>query len=239
LKIIFRALVVALVSASLFTLVVYTSIEYWANNDSFYASEYRKNDVGRDTGISEADLSRVTEEVQNLLFGRRSDFFVSVEVNGVQTEIFGEQEDFHMREVARLFSVFSNIRFACTGFLIVVLVIALITRSSFIAGVFACASATCLLLIAALGMALRVNFNGVFTLFHELLFDNDLWMFPENSMLIRILTLDFFIDFAVRMTATVIACLVLVFVMSLVSWLRGKLSKSPAAKSVRTRAGSR
>ena len=52
-------------------------------------------------------------------------------------------------------------------------------------------------LVAVLGIAIAVNFDRCFVIFHELFFDNDLWMFdPASDYMIRMLPEGFFSDMA-------------------------------------------
>ena len=52
------------------------------------------------------------------------------------------------------------------------------------------------------------NFNKYFTIFHEIFFDNDLWMFdPATDYMIRMLTEGFFYDFVFRIGKIFFICL--------------------------------
>ena len=50
-----------------------------------------------------------------------------------------------------------------------------------------------------LGFLISRDFTAVFTKFHELLFNNDLWLLdPETDYMIRILPEGFFLDMTLR-----------------------------------------
>ena len=54
-------------------------------------------------------------------------------------------------------------------------------------------------LSAAFGVAIALNFNRCFVLFHEIFFDNDLWIFdPAEDYMIRMLPEGFFFDMTLR-----------------------------------------
>ena len=55
-----------------------------------------------------------------------------------------------------------------------------------------------LVLILLIGIGAALFFDPLFTLFHEIFFDNDLWLFDYTSLLINILTGEFFVAAAVR-----------------------------------------
>ena len=53
--------------------------------------------------------------------------------------------------------------------------------------------------VTVLGIAVARDFNAVFTLFHEIFFDNDLWIFdPATDYMIRMLPEGLFFDFVIR-----------------------------------------
>ena len=55
------------------------------------------------------------------------------------------------------------------------------------------------LLFGALGIAISMNFSKCFTIFHEIFFDNDLWLFDARTdYMIRMLPEGFFFDMVIR-----------------------------------------
>lgn len=67
--------------------------------------------------------------------------------------------------------------------------------------------------LAVLGIAVARDFNAVFTLFHEIFFDNDLWMFdPAEDYMIRMLPEGLFFDFVLRIGGLFVAGLIFVMV---------------------------
>ena len=62
--------------------------------------------------------------------------------------------------------------------------------------------------IVALGVLISQNFTKCFVIFHELFFDNDLWMFdPEYDYMIRMLPEGFFFDMVIRIAVIFIVML--------------------------------
>ena len=54
-------------------------------------------------------------------------------------------------------------------------------------------------LFAILGVAIGMNFSECFTIFHEIFFDNDLWLFDSRTdYMIRMLPEGFFFDMVIR-----------------------------------------
>lgn len=55
------------------------------------------------------------------------------------------------------------------------------------------------LMFGVLGIAISMNFSRCFTIFHEIFFDNDLWLFDARTdYMIRMLPEGFFFDMVIR-----------------------------------------
>jgi len=192
-----NALFFLIAAPCIFLVIGFTVIEAIAMGDSFYKKEFAKQGISAQTGITEEGLMDFAHEVQNLLSGK-GELSSHAVVNGQVVEILGEQELFHMDEVAELFAKFSSARTRlAVAFLALFAAFYMIDNRHAISAVLACCLAN-LAFIAAIAALAAMDFNMVFTVFHEILFDNDLWMFPHNSMLIRILTEEFFMNFAIQ-----------------------------------------
>jgi len=107
-------------------------------------------------------------------------------------EIFSEREISHMEDVKSLCNLFKTlfyISFLISIFLLFVLIkkknYDLISNTFIYSGL----SSISLLIILFL---LSLNFDSFFTNFHYLFFTNDLWLLPENSMLIKLFPKEFF-----------------------------------------------
>ncbi|MCL1912761.1 MAG: DUF1461 domain-containing protein [Eubacteriaceae bacterium] len=192
-----NALFFLIAAPCIFLVIGFTVIEAIAMGDSFYQKQFEKQGISAQTGVSQDGLMDFAHEVQNLLSGKGG-LSSHMVVNGQSVETFGEQELFHMDEVADLFGRFSSVRFSlAVAFFALFTAFYMLDNRHAIANVLACCLAN-LAGIAAIATMAAMDFDLVFTVFHEILFDNDLWMFPSNSMLIRILTEEFFMNFAAQ-----------------------------------------
>lgn len=79
-------------------------------------------------------------------------------------------------------------------------------------------------LFALVGVALTAGFSLAFDWFHFLLFDNDLWQLPEESMLITLLPLEQFQRIGVLIGAGFAICLVFFVILGRVLARRGSYS---------------
>ena len=222
-KKILKFFLILLFAAGLFVSVTFTVIEVTAYNDVFYLKQFEKTGVIKDTGLDLQQLSIVVDEIQSLFRMQRDDFFVSVVVDGEYVSIFGEQENFHMIEVRDLFRFFSLVRYICLAALLVIFIICFFVSRPFSRRLIRYASAGVLSVLALIFAAAYFSFDTVFTIFHKLLFNNDLWMFPYDSMLIRILTSEFFVAFGVR---TVIGSVAVYAFLIIISFFGSKKEKA-------------
>lgn len=213
----FAFLVIVLVTAA--EAAIYSDFHY-------YQKEYQKYGVLRELDMRMEDVMKVTNEMMDYLCDKRSDLEVDTVVGGEQREFFNAREKAHMRDVKKLFlSALYMRRVAC--FVFAVAVACLIFRKEAWMRLFALcymAETTVLFLAAGiLGYLFTKDFNRCFVKFHELFFDNDLWLLdPDTDLMIRMLPEGFFADFTVRIAGFLVAAAVTVFVFCAVVYRREK-----------------
>lgn len=189
-------LIIALLLTS-FQIAIYGDSDY-----RFYEKEYEKYRVADSLYMEMEDIMDVTDKMMAYLIGEREELSVITEVEGREQDFFNEQDRFHMGEVKELFLGGLRIRnylLAAAVLLVILLIVwktdigKVLPRAYFISlGVFG-------VLTAVLGGLFASNFNKYFTIFHEIFFDNDLWIFdPAEDYMIRMLPEVFFFDFVIR-----------------------------------------
>ncbi len=180
-----------------FQTAIYGDSEY-----RFYEKEYQKYQVAESLSMEMEDIMDVTEKMMAYLIGEREELSVITRVDGKEQDFFNEQDRFHMAEVKELFLgglKLRNYMLAAAAVLVILLVLRrtelrkVLPRAYFISlGAFGA-------LTAILGCLFALDFNKYFTIFHEIFFDNDLWMFdPAKDYMIRMLPEGFFFDFVIR-----------------------------------------
>ena len=149
-------------------------------------------DILHEAGISEGDLLQLDARMAAYLAGNEPDLNLQLSVFGQMQPAFNQRELQHMQDCRKLFAPvvnpWLNLALAAAGMLL-----ALygrhrgkLTRGSYALGCW-CASALILLPLGALAAWAVLDFFAAFTLFHKLLFTNDLWLLnPETDLLIRI-----------------------------------------------------
>lgn len=206
-------LVTVIISACLFFIGVYTSIEAVGYNDHFYYSQYMNNDTSKNTDISMDDLMYITNEMQLFLQGKRADFSIYATVAGTYQSVFTLDEQSHMMDVQALFLRFRLIRNLSVG---VVLIYAAVMFRKYryrMYRIFRTAGASNLVLLCLLLVSGVFFFEQMFIAFHYLFFTNMNWSFdPAQSVLINMVPEEFFIAAATRIAVYTTAFFIIISV---------------------------
>lgn len=187
----------------------------------FYKKEYRKYEVLSDLDMEMKDVMYVTQEMMAYLKGDRESLRVITIIEGESQDFFNEQDRFHMKEVQTLFLGGLKLRtgavivfFLCVCWLVICLPkgrwISILCRS------YQGTLSVVLVLFLILGIRAAYDFNTLFVQFHELFFDNDLWIFdPAEDYMIRMLPEGLFFDFVFRIGGFFVAGLFGIFIITI------------------------
>lgn len=222
-KILHSAIGILCAFALMITLLI-TSVEavtYWI--PGYYEKEYAKYNVTEDVHMEMEDLLDVTHEMMAFLRGDRADLHVPTIVDGQPREFFNEREIAHMEDVQGLFLAAIALRRACMIGIVaaVALLFALKADVKRLLPKTICAGTLLFFtILAALALVISTNFTKYFVIFHEIFFNNDLWMLdPSTDLLINIVPEPFFVDTAARIGLTYGVSVAVVFVLCAL-WLR-------------------
>ena len=212
-------------------ILLITSFEIAAYSDfGWYQKEYLKYEVLDDLEMEVEDVMYVTEEMMAYLRGNRDDLSVDTKVNGEEREFFNEREKLHMVDVRNLFLGGLDLRLGAVASFIAALVVLIFSKAdwkkilpkSFLIGVGG--------FVALLGIfagLIATDFHKYFFLFHEIFFDNDLWLLdPETDLLIRMLPEGFFFDMVVRISSIFAVLLIVMLFISVVTLWKQKDKKN-------------
>lgn len=170
-------------------------------NYGFFQKEYEKYEVLDDLNMEMDDVMEVTAHMMDYLRDRNDDMQIVTTVGGQQQEFFNGQDIFHMDEVKVLFLGMFKIRTISTIVALLSLSVLLATKAGS-QTIFRCFQAGMGIffgIAAVLGIIVASNFSKFFVIFHEIFFDNDLWLFdPRTDLMIRMLPEGLFMDFSVR-----------------------------------------
>lgn len=204
----------------LMTALLITSVEavaYWI--PGYYEREYERYQVTEVVGMEMEDLLDVTREMMAYLRGNREDLHVPAIVNGQAREFFNEREISHMEDVRGLFLGGLLIRRICviTAILCVAVLLALKAKVGIILPRAICGG-TGLFFAAVCGLAalISTDFTKYFVIFHQIFFDNDLWLLdPRTDLLINIVPEPFFVDTAANIAVIFAGSVLLIFFLCL------------------------
>lgn len=190
-----------------------------------YEREYTKYQVLRELDMEMEDAMYVTREMMAYLKGDRERLSVVTTVEGTEQDFFNEQDRLHMDDVQGLFLGGLALRRGAFAVLVAALVfLAAACRKEMwrtLARSFQAVLGILAALILFLGIAMARNFNAVFTKFHEIFFDNDLWIFdPAEDYMIRMLPEGLFFDMVIRIGGIFLAGLAVLLILSIVYTVR-------------------
>ena len=194
-----------------------TSFEIAAYSDfGFYQKEYEKYHVLDRLDMEMEDVMDVTVYMMSYLRGGENVLSIEKTIEGEVQDFFNEQDRFHMGEVRELFLGGIALRRMACILLIVLCVILFATEKKWqvmLAGMFQKTLGIFCILVLFLGAVITMNFSECFVIFHEIFFDNDLWIFDSRTdFMVRMLPEGFFYDMVIRIGVIFIISLVLLFV---------------------------
>ena len=209
----FSVAVIIILLISAFEIAMYA-------NFGFYRQEYEKYDVLSELDMTMEDTMYVTREMMAYLRGEREELSVITTVEGEEQDFFNEQDRFHMGEVREMFLGGLNLRLAASAAAVVCLVILIFSKAEtvrILAKSYQMILGILAIMLGILGIAVARDFNAVFTLFHEIFFDNDLWLFdPATDYMIRMLPEGLFFDFVIRIGAMFVGGLMILLLLSII-----------------------
>ena len=202
-----------------------TSVEavaYWT--PGYYEKEYSRYHVTDAVSMEMADLLDVTEEMMAYLRGRRDDLHVPAVVGGQTREFFNEREIAHMEDVRDLFLGGLTARRICIGTALACLALLAFLKAGIrrlLPRAVCMGTGLFFALICGLAALISTDFTKYFIVFHQIFFDNDLWILdPETDLLINIVPEPFFMDTAARIALVFAASVLIIFFLCLFVLLR-------------------
>lgn len=186
-------------------------------NMNYFRKEFEKYNVTQNIDMEMDDIMYVMDELMDYLHGDREDLEnIVTEVNGETRDFFTEREKTHMADCKVLFDGGFAIRKGA-AVVFAALTLLLVFKKKFSLRRFLKYAALFSVIIAAgagiLAVAASIDFNACFIVFHELFFNNDLWILdPAEDLIINILVEPFFADMALKIAlycAAVLAVIVI------------------------------
>lgn len=194
---------------------LFGSIEYHGFNKNYYEMKYTELDTAKHIGMSNEALFDATFTLLDYLKDERDDILCVKEVKGKVREIYDERETLHMVDVKNLYINVKHVCFTVVGIGIAALLsmfylvktnrISLENMLYDLKDGFRQVVLAFIIVISGLLFYALVDFNRFWTMFHQIFFDNDLWLLdPRVSIMINMFPEDFWFGMVIRIALTFI-----------------------------------
>ena len=176
-----------------------------ANTNSFYTKQYIAVGAEKATGMTIEDLDKTTAMLLDYLNDRRDDLNLEVEKWGKAEQVFDDRETSHMVDVKNLYATAAKVMYISLALSAGILIYLFIKdgKTGFFTGAirgYKVAVAISAILIVIFGAAFTFGFNTFWTMFHEVVFTNDLWLLdPRVSTMINMYPLPFWLAMCTSM----------------------------------------
>ncbi len=181
--------IILVLSISLLALVL--AIEENAYDLEYYTESFENNAVYDTTGKTEEELELVSKDIIDYLKGKD---------DSLLDTHFNQKEIQHMEDVLSLFDLVRLVKFVSLISALAVAAYFIIKLETKFAGKWLGLGLFLnYLLVLIVAILARTDFTKYFIYFHEIFFDNDLWILdPRTDLLIQMLPEPFFINIAIK-----------------------------------------
>ncbi|OGO31369.1 MAG: hypothetical protein A2Z29_10265 [Chloroflexi bacterium RBG_16_56_11] len=179
-------------------LLLTASVSLAKNSLWLYHYGFEKYGVSQTTGLTIAELDKAAKGLIDYFNSGEESVDVIVIKDGSPFTLFNEREVAHLRDVKSLFRLVNGVMLGTLVYAAVFAGLSLfwwrdrrLGRGLFVGGILTLA------LVAALGIAMALDFDRFFLQFHLLSFANDFWMLdPATDYLIMLFPQGFWFDAA-------------------------------------------
>ena len=191
--------------------LITTNVRLAVNEPRIYEYVTDEYDTPQKTGIEREELLRASGELRDYFNSNNDEsIFVSVQRNGAPITLFNPRETAHLHDVKRLFQLSFRVQEVAVLFVLVYVVTVFIwakegTYRSLARQVLTSGLVT-LVVVGAFGVVAVSGFEGAFTQFHLIAFDNDLWKLnPATDRLIQMFPEAFWQDVSIWVVLATLA----------------------------------
>lgn len=167
------------------------SISLNSQDLNYFHNFQKDNAISEVTGRSQEELDVISRDLTT---------YLQVGKDELLTKHFNSKEVAHMRDVFGLYELNRKVINYAFTFVVISLILtiywkvrpSIFKKTLLYIGII-------IGLIIILALVISGDFNKYFTIFHEIFFDNDLWMLnPETDLMIQMLPLNFFIGIVLK-----------------------------------------
>ncbi len=194
--------------ACLPVLLVTASLAWAVNSFWVYQHGLEKYNISQVTGLPQSELDKAATALIRYFNSSERDISLTVTKDGRPFQLFNEREVVHLRDVKDLIWLDYRVLLATLLYSAVYAAASIMRRRGRqLARAALFGGGLTLALTAALGVAMTLDFGGLFLQFHLISFSNDFWQLdPTRDYLIKMFPEDFWYD-AAKYIALATACL--------------------------------
>jgi len=200
-------------------LIIGTSLRGLITDRDFMLSGFRDNQVAATTGLDDLQLQRIADAFVTYFQSPPGQIQMQVTAFGQSRPLFNEKEVAHMEDVQALIQVFLRLQIIAAAAVLLRLVFALALDRGGVVPLgreMLWTAGLMVGLVVLVGVLSLLDFDALWTRFHQIAFRNDLWLLdPRTDYLIMLFPEPFWLTATIRMAASVAVQTVLVAVIGL------------------------
>jgi integral membrane protein (TIGR01906 family) len=192
---------IAIIVISLFlpVLVLLSIFEFAVFDLNYFESKFVQNNTVEETGLNINQLIRISQNTLDYLKDKSDTLVMYEELNGEIIQVFEDRELHHMEDVKELFKIGFLIKNVLMGLVLISGVFLFVKDKKILYKSIRNGSLVFLVVIVFVGVYSYIDFDRAFVIFHEILFDNDLWLLdPNEDIMIQMLPTNFFMGIGIK-----------------------------------------
>jgi integral membrane protein (TIGR01906 family) len=187
-------------------LVISTSLRGLITDRDFMLRGFRDNQVATTTGLDDTQLARIADAFVAYLQGPPGQIQMQVTAFGQSRALFNDREVTHMEDVQALIQWFLRMQLVAAAVVVVRVAVGVaFDRSPVPIGrEMLWSTGLMVALVVAVGLLSLMDFEALWTRFHQIAFRNDLWQLdPTRDYLIMLFPEPFWFTATIRMATSV------------------------------------
>jgi integral membrane protein (TIGR01906 family) len=187
-------------------LIIGTSLRALVTDRDFMLRGFRDNDVAATTGLDDAQLQRVADAFVTYFQSPPGQIQMPVTAFGQQRLLFNDREVAHMEDVQALIQFFLRMQIVAAAVVVVRVTVALAVERSVVTlgRDMLLSTALMVALVVLVAVLSLIDFDSLWTRFHQIAFRNDLWLLdPTRDYLIMLFPEPFWFAATIRIAVSV------------------------------------
>jgi len=187
-------------------LIIGTSLRALVTDRDFMLRGFRDNQVAQTTGLDQQQLERIADAFVAYFQAPPGQLQLQVTAFGQSRPLFNDKEVQHMEDVQALIQFFLRMQLVAAAVAVVRVALALVPHRDLAAlgRDMLLSTALMVALVAIIGVLSFLDFDALWTRFHQIAFRNDLWQLdPTRDYLIMLFPEPFWFAGTIRMALTV------------------------------------